>query len=253
VAVLRDAGVEVIDGVLAARFAEQNRPFLRGLRLDRPWTIAKWAMTLDGKTAAASGDSRWISGEQARMRVHELRGRVDGVVVGFRTAQRDDPELTVRHVEGRQPLRIVVDPRAALPLDSKLATTARETPVLLLVRGDADPARCKALQDRGVELLETPPGGGERGLDLASAWRALRARGLRRVMVEGGGELLARLVEQDCLDQALCFVAPKLIGGRGAPTALGGAGRAAMAEASALDESWHETCGDDVLIGGFFA
>src|SRR5690606_38272025 len=106
-AVLEQQGIEVVDGVLASRCNAINRPFVRWLGLERPWTLAKFAMTLDGKTAAPTGESRWISGPESLRRTHELRARVDAVVVGFRTARADDPELTVRHVEGPQPLRIV--------------------------------------------------------------------------------------------------------------------------------------------------
>ncbi|HLQ37198.1 MAG TPA: bifunctional diaminohydroxyphosphoribosylaminopyrimidine deaminase/5-amino-6-(5-phosphoribosylamino)uracil reductase RibD, partial [Planctomycetota bacterium] len=130
---LAQAGVEVIDGVLASRCTAGNLPFDKWLGLDRPWTIAKWAMTLDGKTAAPTGEARWITGPESRRRTHLLRSRCDAVVVGYRTAQIDDPELTVRHVDGPQPLRIVVDPLAAIDDDANLVRTARTIPTWLLV------------------------------------------------------------------------------------------------------------------------
>ncbi|MFM1871234.1 MAG: hypothetical protein RL398_656, partial [Planctomycetota bacterium] len=122
--VLEQAGIEVIDGVHATRCDAINRPFQKALKQKRPWTLCKWAMTLDGKTAAPTGEARWISGAEARRRTHELRARCCGVMVGFRTAQIDDPELTVRHVEGKQPIRIVVDPLGEIDDDSNLVRTA---------------------------------------------------------------------------------------------------------------------------------
>ncbi|MCA8951733.1 MAG: bifunctional diaminohydroxyphosphoribosylaminopyrimidine deaminase/5-amino-6-(5-phosphoribosylamino)uracil reductase RibD, partial [Planctomycetes bacterium] len=126
IAVLEQAGVEVQDGVLASQCDDALELFRKSLALARPWILCKWAMTLDGKTAAPTGEARWISGPEARRRTHELRARCSGVMVGFRTAQIDDPELTVRHVEGAQPIRIVVDPLCEVDDDSKLVKTARQ-------------------------------------------------------------------------------------------------------------------------------
>jgi diaminohydroxyphosphoribosylaminopyrimidine deaminase/5-amino-6-(5-phosphoribosylamino)uracil reductase len=250
-ALLRAAGVEVTGGVEAMACAAINRPFLRWLGLDRPWTIAKWAMSLDGKIATRTGESRWISSAASRRAVHALRARVDAVVVGFRTVQRDDPLLTVRDVEGDSPLRIVVDPEAALPLTSALVRTAREVPVLALVAEAAASARCAALAAAGVEVVRGP-GPGPRGLDLAGAWRALRQRGLQRVLVEGGGGLLAQLFAADAVDQVLAFVAPLVIGGADALAPVAGQGVGALAQAWRADETLVETgviaVGDDVAI-----
>jgi diaminohydroxyphosphoribosylaminopyrimidine deaminase/5-amino-6-(5-phosphoribosylamino)uracil reductase len=246
VALLREAGVAVVEGVLAERCAALNRPFARWLTLDRPWTIAKWAMSLDGKIATASGESRWISGATSRRAVHELRARVDAVLIGYRTALRDDPQLTVRDVPGTNPRRIVVDPEAALPLASRLVQTLGEAPLTLLVSESADPARVAALTARGVECLRVAGPGRE--LDLAAAWRDLRARGVRRLLVEGGGGLFAKLFARDLIDQALVYVAPKVLGGASAPTPVAGPGIAALAQATTFAESFCTTSGDDALV-----
>ena len=153
---LRSAGIKVVGPVLEEDCAAINKPFTHFLSSGLPWVIAKWAMTLDGKTATRSGDSRWISGEESRAVVHETRAHVDAVIVGYRTALRDDPELTVRHVEGANPVRIVVDPRAALPVSHKLVQTARQTPTWVLVGPDADAAGVAALASHGVEVREVP-------------------------------------------------------------------------------------------------
>lgn len=248
---LEAAGVEVIDGVLASRCLQINHPFERWLGLDRPWTIAKWAMTLDGKTAAASGEARWISGLEARKRTHELRGRCDAVLVGYRTALIDDPELTVRHVPGRQPVRVVVDPLAEIDDDSNLVRTAREMPFWLLCSTAASPLRTGHLQDLGVQVIQVPPAEGPRRLHLLEAWRELRRRGVRRLLVEGGGELVAQLLSWNCVDQVIAYVAPKLIGGRGSPTAVGGDGRSFMAEAWRVRELDWGRVGPDLQVTGF--
>ncbi|MBK8976690.1 MAG: bifunctional diaminohydroxyphosphoribosylaminopyrimidine deaminase/5-amino-6-(5-phosphoribosylamino)uracil reductase RibD [Planctomycetes bacterium] len=252
VAALEEAGIEVVDGVLADECRAINGPFERALGLDRPWTIAKYAMTLDGKTAAPTGESRWITGLDARREVHRLRASVDVVVVGFRTARTDDPELTVRHVDGPQPLRVVVDPWAELEERSKLVRTARDVPLLLFVSEDADPVRVDRLRELGVEIRAVRPAEGGRRLHLLDAWRGLRAeRGARRVLVEGGGGLLAQLLAWDLVDQVIAYVAPKLVGGRFSPTPVGGAGKPFMAEAWGFDDVFVRMVGDDVAIGAF--
>lgn len=251
IAELEAAGVEVVDGVLSSRALEQNRPFQKWLTLDRPWTIAKWAMTLDGKTAAPSGESRWISGAESRKRAHLWRSRCDAVVVGYRTAVIDDPELTVRHVDGPQPVRIVVDPWAEIDDDSNLVRTASKIPTWLLANAEAEPLRTGRLQDHGVVVISVKPAEGGRRLHLREAWRELRRRGLRRLLVEGGGGLTAQLLSWNCIDQLLAFVAPKIIGGRLAPTPVGGEGRPFMAEATAVEELGWQACDGDLQLSGF--
>lgn len=251
IGVLEQAGVEVVDGVLASRCDAAGELFRKALGLDRPWILCKWAMTLDGKTAAPTGEARWISGTEARRRTHELRARCGGVMVGFRTAQIDDPELTVRHVEGRQPIRIVVDPLGEIDDDSNLVRTASEAPTWLLASEDVDPRRSGHLSDCGVQVIHVPTAEGPRRLHLGQALRELRRRGLRRVLVEGGGGLVAQLFAWNCVDQVLAFVAPKIIGGKDAPTPVAGDGKPFMAEAWQLRDVAFEPCDEDVAIQGF--
>jgi len=251
IGLLEQAGIEVIDGVLASQCDVGNELFQKALELDRPWVLAKWAMTLDGKTAASTGEARWISGPEARRRTHELRARSDGVMVGFRTAQIDDPELTVRLVEGEQPMRIVVDPLCEIDDDSNLVRTARQAPIWLLVSEDVDPRRSGHLADLGVQIIHVPTAEGPRRLHLGRALRELRRRGLRRLLVEGGGGLVAQLFAWNCVDQVLAFVAPKVIGGQQSPTPVAGDGKPFMAEAWQLRDVRFEACDDDVVISGF--
>lgn len=248
---LEQAGIEVVDGVAATLCDQLYGPFRRALQLDRPWMLAKWAMTLDGKTAAPTGEARWISGIEARTRTHELRARCDAVMVGFRTAQVDDPELTVRLVQGPQPVRIVVDPLGEIDDDSNLVKTARLAPTWLLAAEALAPARRARLEQLGVVVIPVPTGEGPRRLHLGLAFAELKRRGLRRVLVEGGGGLVAEMFAWQAVDQVLAFVAPKIIGGRLAPTPVGGEGRPFMAEAWQLKEVRHEVYGDDLAITGF--
>jgi len=248
---LEQAGIEVVEGIAATLCDQLYAPFRRALQLDRPWMLAKWAMTLDGKTAAPTGEARWISGIEARTKTHELRARCDGVMVGFRTAQADDPELTVRLVQGPQPVRIVVDPLGEVEDDSNLVKTAHQAPTWLLAADALAPARRARLEALGVVVITCPTGEGPRRLHLGQAFAELRRRGLRRVLVEGGGGLVAQMFAWNAIDQVLAFVAPKIIGGRFAPTPVGGEGKAFMAEALQLKDVRHEVYGDDLAISGF--
>ncbi|MBL9091049.1 MAG: bifunctional diaminohydroxyphosphoribosylaminopyrimidine deaminase/5-amino-6-(5-phosphoribosylamino)uracil reductase RibD [Planctomycetaceae bacterium] len=249
---LRAAGVEIESGVHADEARRLNAPYLKLLTKKRPWVVAKWAMTLDGKLAAASGDSRWISGEAARSVVHALRGRCDAVVVGAGTAAADDPLLTVRLPQGaspaRTPLRIVVDDRATLRLDSQLARTAHDVPVLIAVAAAAPTEQVAALRAAGCEVVELS--GTSRAERLAQLLDELGRRRFTNVLVEGGGTLLGALFDLGEVDEVHAFIAPKLIGGAQATTPLAGAGLAKMAEARALDDVEIRQLGGDVYLSG---
>lgn len=218
-----------------------------------PWTVAKWAMTLDGKTADAAGGSRWISGEESRERVHLLRARVDAVVVGARTAALDDPDLRPRPAdgfEGPPPLRVVVDGALRLPPGGRLASTAREGPVLVATGERAPGERRAALAKRGVEVRAYA--GRDGRVDLPALLRDLRARGARRVLLEGGSELNAAAFRAGLVRQAAVFVAPSFLGGRTSPGGLGGEeGLRSAADPLRLAEVRVTRCGADVLVEGF--
>jgi diaminohydroxyphosphoribosylaminopyrimidine deaminase / 5-amino-6-(5-phosphoribosylamino)uracil reductase len=250
-AILRHGGVEVVSGVVETECAEVNRPFARWLQMEVPWVIAKWAMSLDGKTATHSGDSKWISGDDSRARVHEVRGEVDAVMIGLKTAVIDDPELTVRHVAGDNPTRIVVDPLAELPANSKLAQTARTTPTWAIVGAAASPDKISQLRDQGVTVVEVP--GPTRGhdMDLAAGARELRRRGIRRILMEGGGGLAARLFDANLVHQVMVFLAPKVIGGERARTPVSGLGVDVIKDARQFGEIFHESIADDIIVHGF--
>lgn len=246
---LRAAGVEVETGLCGAEARRLNGPFLKACAgSGLPYLTAKWAMSLDGKIACRTGHSRWISGEAARLEVHRLRGEVDAVLVGVGTALADDPALTRRGVEGGDPLRVVLDARARLPLDGQLARTARETPLLVAVTAAAPAERRAALAERGAEVLVLPTREGT--VDAAALLRELGARGQRHVLVEGGGGLLASLFAQDLVDRVQVYIAPRILGGREAPGPVGGEGAATVPEGPALESLVARAVGEDVLLEG---
>jgi len=245
---LRAAGVEVQSGILEDQSRKLNAPYLRLLTAARPWILAKWAMTLDGKIAARTGDSRWISSPASRQVVHQLRGRMDAIVVGRGTAAIDDPQLTARPPGPRTALRIVVDTRASLSLKSQLVRTAREVPVLVAVGAEAANAASADLRAAGCEvMLCNGPTPQDR---LETLFAELGRRRMTNVLVEGGGRLLGSLFDARLIDEAHVFIAPKLAGGVEAPGPIAGRGVDAVSAALALEDiAIREIAGDIYLRG----
>ncbi len=167
-AILRDHGIEVVSGVLEAEARHLNRIFIKYIVTRKPWVVLKSAMTLDGRIAARTGDSKWVSGEESRRFVHELRGRYMGIAAGIGTAMADDPMLNCRLEGLRQPVRIIVDSRASLPLDSALVRTAADYRTVVAHTAAAPQERLEALRSHGIELLECPSDVSD---NAGSAWR----------------------------------------------------------------------------------
>jgi diaminohydroxyphosphoribosylaminopyrimidine deaminase/5-amino-6-(5-phosphoribosylamino)uracil reductase len=248
--ILREAGLAVAVGCEASAARELNAPYLKRVTTGLPFVTAKWAMTLDGKTAVAGGDSRWISSEPARRLVHELRGRMDAIVVGIGTVDADDPLLTARPPGPRCPVRIVLDSAARLPVSSNLARTAREAPVLLAVTERATPSRRQELAQSGCEILPLP---GTGPVPILALLEELGRRGMTNVLVEGGGRVLGSFLDAGQVDAVEAFVAPILEGGDHPRTAMRGRGRVRMGEAIRLRCPTATPVGEDVLIRGRLA
>ncbi len=245
---LKAAGIAVETGVLEAEAAELNAPYLKLLQTGRPWVIAKWAMTLDGKLATRAGTSRWISCDESRSIVHQLRGRVDAIIVGRRTADLDDPLLTARPPGLRTPVRVVLDSWGALRSESRLVASAREVPVLVAVRPECNPAEQARLQTAGCEVLVCP---GESPADRFAALLAeLGRRRMTNVLVEGGAEVFGMLLDSGQVDEVHAFVAPKLFGGRTAPSPVGGWGVERPENALTLRGLTQRIVGCDLYISG---
>ncbi len=231
---LRQAGVEVTEGVRRAEAERLNEGFFLRCRAGRPLITLKLAASLDSRIATRTGASRWITGAEARARAHRLRASHDAIMTGSGTALADDPSLTCRlpGLEWRSPVRVVLDGRLRLPLGAKLVASAREVPTWLFTRQDARAGRIEALRGKGVEVFQVPADGSGR-LDLAEIMKVLAGRGLTRVLVEGGAELGAALLRARLVDRLVWFQAPLVIGGDGLP-AIAGLGVAKLEEAIAL-------------------
>ncbi|MFM8703893.1 MAG: bifunctional diaminohydroxyphosphoribosylaminopyrimidine deaminase/5-amino-6-(5-phosphoribosylamino)uracil reductase RibD, partial [Planctomycetia bacterium] len=236
IAALRAAGIAVEAGLCEREATRLTAPFRKLVETKKPWVIAKWAMSLDGRMATATGESQWISSPESRAIVHQLRGRVDAIVVGIGTALADDPLLTARPDDGtapkRQPLRVVLDSEARLPLESRLVQTARDQAVLGATGPAAPPARREALAAAGCEIWIAPAADPGERLDLLLA--QLGRRQCTNVLVEGGSGVLGSLFDRGAADEVWAFIAPKIIGGAAAPAPIGGRGIAGMADAAGL-------------------
>jgi len=244
---LRAAGLSVETGVCAAEAAELNAGFLQRVRTGRPLVTLKLAASLDGRIAAASGESRWITGEMARERVHLLRAEHDAVLVGTGTALADDPQLTCRlpGLMPRSPVRIVMDRELRLPHSARLFAEARRVPTWVLTSSSGNAERLAALRDAGVELITAEPNAAG-GIDLAAALGMLGARGLTRLLVEGGGRLAAAFLRAGLVDRLIWINAPMLIGADGIP-AVADLGLATLANAPRFEHVATEILGADVL------
>lgn len=251
-ALLRAAGIAAEVGVLEEEARRLNAAFFHFQKTRRPYITLKAAMTLDGKIATRTGDSRWITGEAARRYVHRLRAQSGAVLCGVGTALADDPMLTARLKPDppRQPLRIVLDPSLRLPLTAKLVATADQFPTLLVTSAKADPAKAEKLHKYGVDILYTETDtNGE--LVLESLLAELGRREIISILVEGGGNTHAALLAGRYAHRLLWFIAPKLIGGRSAPTPMEGEGAERMADAMALTPFHVRRFGSDILLETF--
>jgi len=247
--ILRDEGVEVVvaDGDIAARARRLNQPFRKHARTGRPHVLFKSAMSLDGKVATRTGDSKWISGEASRARAHRWRSEVDAVACGIGTALADDPQLTAR-VDGvaRQPRRVVFDSEGRLPLDSQLVRGAADVPLTVVVSRAAPRTATDALEVAGVDVIVAP--GENEPARIRSALDQLGAAGITSILLEGGPHLAGAFFDAGEVDELALFVAPVLIGGSAARDPLEGSGSDRIADAVRALSLDAEKIGDDVLL-----
>lgn len=239
---LRRAGIEVVVGVCEAQSRKLNAPYLKLLSAGRPWVHLKWAMTLDGKIATRTGDSKWISGEQSRAIVHELRGRMDAILVGAGTVSADDPLLTARPPGPRTPIRVVVSARGNLPDRCQLRSTAREVPVLIFTAESSVP-RLAGWANDGAEVIGLPT------FTITDVLTELGNRRMTNVLVEGGAALFGSILDANLADEVHAFVAPTMIGGN-APSPVGGIGAGYLNEATKLEDVTVRMVGEDVYVNG---
>jgi diaminohydroxyphosphoribosylaminopyrimidine deaminase/5-amino-6-(5-phosphoribosylamino)uracil reductase len=241
-ALLRDAGIRVNDGILAADCSIHHAPFCQFIRSGRPWVTLKGATTLDGQIATTTGDSKWITGQASRIDVHGLRAKVDAVLVGAETARLDNPRLNVRLVQGDDPIRVVLDSKATLQPTAALMGPG----TLIFIGPDAPLDRIDGIRATGAEVIGAPLGVG--GLDLVSILETLGARGIVHLLVEGGGHIHRSLLDQRLADEACIYIAPKLLG-QGRPL-LPGAGPDMVSQACTLTNVQIIPFANDVRIRG---
>lgn len=247
---LKNAGVQVEGGLLSTEAAELNEIFVNWVTRHRPFVIVKYAMTLDGRIAAFTGDSRWITGPEARGMVHGLRQRVSGILVGSGTVLADDPELSVREWDGekRQPLRVVLDARGRIPLEAKVFQDQALQQTLLVTTDRIGREKAEMILAKGVKIWSGPLENGH--LDLSAVLEHLKQLGCDSVLVEGGSAVHGSFLDNRLADRIHAFIAPKLIGGSSAPGPVGGRGLARMAQAIELMGGRTEQLGRDILITG---
>jgi diaminohydroxyphosphoribosylaminopyrimidine deaminase/5-amino-6-(5-phosphoribosylamino)uracil reductase len=240
IAKLRTAGIEVTVGIHKAEAKRLNAPYLKLLRTGKPWVHLKWAMSLDGKIATRTGDSKWISGEESRRRVHELRGRMDAIVVGRGTVEKDDPLLTARPPGPRIATRVVL--ASHLPNSCQLRSTLREAPILIVTAKGNEDRFAEWVRD-GAEIF---------GCDsIEELLLELGRRRVTNVLVEGGANVLGSFLDARGADEFHIFVAPKIIGSDTGLSPVGGTGAATIADSLHLADFGATQSGDDIYFHGF--
>lgn len=244
IARLRGAGIEVLVGVEEAACRQLNEAFVHRIVYKRPMGILKYAMTLDGKIATSFGHSAWVTSQEARSEVHQLRSSCDAVIVGGNTVRQDNPHLTSHQLGGHNPLRVVMSRRLNLPENARLWQTA-EAPTLVLTEVGANPYFQDLLLKQGVEVVELPL------LTPDQAMTYLYERGFCSVLWECGGTLAASAIAQGAVQKVLAFIAPKIIGGSNAPTPVGDLGFTTMTEALSLERVRWRVIGVDCLVEGY--
>lgn len=250
---LNAAGIRTCVGAHEREAREINEAYLKYMATGIPFVIAKFAMSLDGKIATKTGDSHWISNDQARCYVHGVRHTVDAIMIGVNTLVTDDPKLTARGCGGKsgatakQPLRIIVDGSCRTPLEARMFAQPGHT--LVAWTEPVDTVKKRQLEDLGVEVVVLPGGGGL--VDLEAVLRTVGERQVSTVLLEGGSELLGYAFDHCLVDKVLAFIAPMIIGSSDGRTAVGGVGVQSISEALSLERVEVKNFADNVLVSGY--
>ena len=245
---LQSNGIEVEVGVGKEKAEFINAPFIKYHLHSKPFVIAKWAMSLDGKIATKSGESKWISNEKCREKVHQLRGLVDAILVGVGTVDLDDPMLNARPEGPRKQIRIVIDPNARINFSSRIVQSAKEYPTIIAVRENIPRELKVRLQDSGCELLELTSNNFAEIVD--ELLLLLGKKGIQNLLVEGGGKTLGSFFDASQVDEIQVYIAPFVIGGSDAISPVGGVGILEMAQRQKLASFAHEMIDDNILLSG---
>lgn len=251
IARIRQAGIEVEEGVLAEEAAKQNEVFIKWITTGMPFGVFKTAMTMDGKIAAASGQSQWISGSDAREHVHRLRDRYDAIFTGIGTIIADNPQLTTRLPEGgNNPARVIVDSLGRIPLSAKVLTDGQaRTIIAVSARAPAD--KVGQLRALGAEVVQIEETAGR--LDLRRLFQWLGKQQITSILIEGGATVAASALESNLIDKVCWFIAPKILGGVTAPGPIGGTGILEIESAIGLEDIEVQPIGADTMITAYIA
>ncbi len=245
---LRSAGIEVVSGILVEEAQRLNEYYIKHITTRTPFVVMKVAMTLDGKIATPSGESKWITGEKARNAVQKLRAEVDAIMTAIGTVKADNPRLTCRTVGKRSPTRIIIDPGLEIKPDANVLCTPPET--VMVARSDESKARRikeDVLRERGVKIVHFE---GEK-VDMPRLMRELGAAGITSLLVEGGSSLNSYCMESGIVDKVMFFIAPKIIGGKESYAAVGGKAFRSLQEAHRVRDVRIKKIGDDILVEGY--
>jgi diaminohydroxyphosphoribosylaminopyrimidine deaminase/5-amino-6-(5-phosphoribosylamino)uracil reductase len=246
---LKAAGIQVDVGILKEQAALLNEVFIKYITKNVPFVHLKAGMSLDGKIATRSGQSRWITGGESRKEVHQLRAYYSGIMAGIQTVIDDDPELTCRDYEGSNPVRIVVDTKLRIPLDSKVLLNQENAPTIIATTESADKEKLARLETMGVKILTIPEYEGH--VCLKSLMQELGNMEIDSILLEGGATLNYSSLKENIVDKVSIYIAPMLIGGQLAPSPVGGEGVLHLSDAVKLTNINYSQVGKDIKIEGY--
>lgn len=252
---LREKGIEVIPHFLKEECDAINHVFFHYIRTGTPYVAMKYAMTMDGKIACYTGDSKWVTGEKSRAHVQTLRNHYKGIMAGIGTVLADDPMLNCRIEGGRDPIRIIADSHLRIPMDSQLVRTAGQQPLIVACLPDADEEKAAQLQEKGVEVLRIPgvttadiTEEQKEVISLPVLMKELGARKIDGILLEGGGQLNESALQAGIVQRVYCYIAPKIFGGAQAKTPVEGQGLAKAADAWHFTRIGMQEFGQDILL-----
>lgn len=246
---LRNNGIEVVTGVLEEESQKLNEIFIKYIVTKEPFVVMKNAMSLDGKIATVTGESQWISGESSRKQVHSLRHELAGIMVGIETIIKDDPQLTSRTLNSRNPIRIVVDSQLRIPIASKVLTQQDKAKTIVATTKRANNEKLDTLKQMGIEVIVIKVKC-ER-VDLRELMKVIGAKGIDSILLEGGANLNFSALEEGIVDKIQSYIAPKIIGGKEAKTAVEGAGIQLLKNAFKIDRMTPVMVGEDLFVEGY--
>ena len=247
--ILKDAGIEVVVGVLEEECRKINEVFMKYIKTSRPFVLMKYAMSLDGKISTATGKSKWISCEKSRRDVHKLRNNLSAIMVGINTVIKDNPMLNCRIEGGNDPIRIIVDSNLRIPLDSKIVNTSNNISTIVATTHKADKDKIKLLEERNVEVIVAKEKDGR--VDITSLIDKLGEKKIDSILLEGGSEINFSCLQEGIVDKVRIYIAPKILGGNNAKGAVGGRGVSEIIDSFNIENIDISTIGSDIVVEGY--